>query len=118
MRGLLRERLVQVVQRHAVVVADRRDEVAADVDVDLDRRRRHLRRVEDEQELVLVRVGLRPLPELQRVLERDGVQPERVAELLDLVRDGRTRFIQKKCCSPRSRSISGSSTAVSTCMAR
>ena len=39
-RGLLRERLVQVVKRHAVVVADRGDEVPADVDVDLDRLRR------------------------------------------------------------------------------
>ena len=42
-------------------------------------------RVEDEQHVLAVGVELRPLAELDRVLDRDRVQAERLAERLDLL---------------------------------
>jgi CHASE2 domain-containing sensor protein len=50
--------------------------------VDFERLRRHARREEHDQQVVLVGVDLRALAELARVLERDGVQPERLPELI------------------------------------
>ncbi len=46
-------------------------------------------RVEDDEDVVLVDVDLRPLAELARVLLRHRVQPERPADALELVRRGR-----------------------------
>ena len=65
--------------------------LAGEVEVDLQRLGRplrvpgHARRVEDQQHVVAVGVELRPLAELARVLERDRVQAERLAEPLDLL---------------------------------
>jgi hypothetical protein len=66
-----------------------------DVDVDLDGLEQALAgaapaadRVEDEQDVVPIGVELGALAELDRVLDRDGVEPERLAERLDLVLAG------------------------------
>src|SRR5215210_1717352 len=81
------ELLVQRVELDARRAAHRDDERARDVDVDLDGLEQPLaraapapHRVEDEQDAVAVGVELGPLAELARVLERDRVQPEEVAE--------------------------------------
>ena len=77
----LGELAVQVLQGLALVLAHGGHEAAGDVDVHLQRLGRDVSGEVDEQQLVVVRVDLRPLAELDRVLERDGVQPERGAEL-------------------------------------
>ena len=46
---------------------------------------RAARRVEDEEHVVAVVVELRPLAELDRVLERDGVQAEDLADRLQVL---------------------------------
>ena len=67
-------------------------------------------RVEDEQQVVVVGVELRPLAELARVLERHRMQAERLAEALDLLvgraRRGRARRTRR---ARAARAICGSS---------
>ena len=89
------ELVVELVQLRAGRAPDGHDERARDVDVDLDRLdRRHPRlgraagRVVDDEDVVAVLVELRPLAELDRVLERDGVQAEDLADHLQVLGAG------------------------------
>ena len=108
----------------ALVAPDGDHEAAGEVDVDLERlggpRRiaRGAGRVEDEQQVVAVRVELRPLAELARVLDRHRVQVERLAELRRSPRrDGFERSIQKNSSRSRSAAICSTSTCERTCAA-
>ena len=82
----------QRVETGAAAAPHREDEQAGDVEVDLDPRVLDLvaqrRRVEDHEDVLRVGVDLRALAELARVLERDRVQVEVLAELGE-VRVGR-----------------------------
>jgi hypothetical protein len=93
------QRVVKRVEHSAVLAPDRDHEVAGDVDVDLDRLRHrvvaagHARGVEDDEDVALVDVELRPLAELARVLERHRVQPELLAQARELI-DSRVVEVQ------------------------
>ena len=123
--GALREqRVVEVVEQVALLLADREDEVAGDVDVDLerDRDRRPVgavdaRGVEDDQDVRLVDVDLRALAELARVLHRHRVQAEharrRARTPRRRARAGRARRTRR---APARSAMRCSSTSVRTSM--
>ena len=119
---LRHERAVEVVEEVALLLAHRDDEVARHVDVDLDRAGDGLSGarapggVEDDEDVRLVDVDLRPLAELARVLHRHRMQPEHVADPRERIRARAVQVEPEELVPLQQDPMRASSTSVSTSM--